>query len=125
MNGETRELARQLQEADREHVDSFTTQPAEERPSLHYTDLPETRSGGRSAVDWDFYRGEVGRLLAEGHEGRWVLIHQGKFIGIWDTQEEALRVRVDQFLLEQVLIKQILSREPVIRVKRTLHAWRR
>src|SRR6516162_4744338 len=58
-------------------------------PTIHYTDLPEdTSSGGRIAIEWNYYRREVGRLLAEGHEGKWVLIKGQEVVGIWDTEAE-------------------------------------
>src|SRR5712671_3923260 len=48
--------------------------PPSQRQTIHYTELPEDASEGRIAGEWNFYRREIGRLLAEGHEGRWVLI---------------------------------------------------
>jgi hypothetical protein len=34
----------------------------------------------------------VPQLLADGHESRWVLIKGEEIIGIWDTEEEARAV---------------------------------
>ena len=58
---------------------------------IHYTQLPVDPPGKRGATEWNFYRGEVGRLLAEGHEGKYVLVKGAAIIGMWDTQEEAFR----------------------------------
>ena len=46
--------------------------------------------------EWNFYRREVGRLLAEGQEGSWLLIKGDDIIGIWDTQEEAEAVALSE-----------------------------
>jgi hypothetical protein len=90
-------------------------EPPQERPTIHWTELPEDTSGGRIAKEWNFYRTQVGRLLAEGHEGRWVLVKGEEIIGIWDTEKEANQVRVQKFLMQDVLIHQILEREPLLR----------
>ena len=94
-----------------------------EPATIHYTELPEDASSGPIAGEWNFYRRELGRLLAEGHEGRWVLIKGEKVIGIWDREEEADRVRRAQFPMQHVLLKQILVREPVLRGGGYFRRW--
>src|SRR5438445_7398558 len=86
-----------------------------EYPTIHCTELPPAPADGPPDVEWNLYRREVGRLLAEGHEGRWVLIKGDQIIGLWDTCQEADRVRLERFLLEDVLIHQVLREEPVLR----------
>jgi hypothetical protein len=98
--------------------------PPSQQQTIHYTELPEDASEGRIAGEWNFYRGEIGRLLAEGHEGRWVLIKGEEIIGIWDTEEEANQVRVQRFLMQDILIHQILTREPVLRGPTSVRLWR-
>jgi hypothetical protein len=98
--------------------------PQDERPTIHYTELPEDTSGGPIAGEWNFYRREVSRLLAEGHEDRWVLIEGEKIIGIWDTEEEADEARLQNFLMQPVLLKQICVREPVLRGGGYDRPWR-
>jgi len=44
-----------------------------------------------------------------------VLIKGEEIVGIWDTQKEADQVRAQRFLKQDVLIQQVLSREPVLR----------
>lgn len=83
-------------------------------PTVHYTELPEM-AGGALTTEWNFYRHEAGRLLAEGHEGRWVLIVGEQVIGIWDTEFEASVVAADRYLRQPVLIHHILTREPLRR----------
>jgi hypothetical protein len=93
-------------------------------PTIHFSELPEAAPGSRGAADWNLYRREVGRLLAEGHEGRWVLIAGEEVVGLWDTEEEANRLRVERYLNRPVLMKQILTREPVVRCMWMLRQWR-
>src|SRR5438105_1492409 len=47
--------------------------PPGQTAAIHYTQLPESPPGSPMAGEWDLYRREVGRLLAEGNEGKWIL----------------------------------------------------
>ena len=85
--------------------------------TIHHTELPEDNRGDASARDWNFYRQEVGRLLAEGQEGRWVLIKGAKIIGIWESRDEAAALALERYLNEAVLIHQIQENEPILRVR--------
>jgi hypothetical protein len=111
-----REITEWLVRTEREYLgNGVQPLPQVERPSVHFTELPEDRSNGPIAREWNVYRREVGRLLAEGDEGRWVLIKGEEIIGIWDTEEEANRLRLERFFMQPVLMKQICTWEPVIR----------
>jgi hypothetical protein len=107
----------QLMAIERERM--IANPPAPPKPiepqTIHFSELPEDTSGGPLSTEWNFYRREVGRLLAEGHEGRWVLIKGEVIVGIWDTEEEADRVRLERFFMQAVLMKRVCTREPVIR----------
>ena len=83
--------------------------------TIHYTELPEDTSGKLLATEWNFYRREVRRLLAEGHEGRWVLIKGEQIIGIWDEEQNADAVAREQFPQQPALVHQIVTEEPVFR----------
>lgn len=56
---------------------------------VHFSDLTPFRTGEPLAAAWETYRREVGRLLAEGHAGKFVLIHGNEVIGLWDTFADA------------------------------------
>jgi hypothetical protein len=86
-----------------------------QRRTIHYSELPEDKSDGPISREWNFYRREVGRLLAEGNEDRWILIKGEEIVGIWDTEDEAEQVRLQSFLMQAVLLKQICFREPILR----------
>ncbi len=85
------------------------------RNTIHYSELPPSVPNTPLAEEWDFYRREVGRLLAEGLEGKYVLIKGEAIIGLWDTAGEARAVALQKFLRQPVLIHQIQTREPLLR----------
>jgi hypothetical protein len=85
-------------------------------PTVHATQLPEVRSDSPLATEWNFYRTIVGRLLAEGHEGKWILIKNEEIVGIWDTEAKAVAVHLERFAEQPVLLKQLLAREPILRI---------
>jgi hypothetical protein len=86
-------------------------------PTIHYTQLPDSPPGLALNEEWDVYRREVGRLLAEGHEGRWVLIKGPDVIGLYDTYDESHNEAIRRYWLEASLTKQILTNEPLYRVR--------
>ena len=71
--------------------------PPVEPPTIHYTELPESKPGEPLAEEWNTYCREVGRLLAEGNEGRHILIKGDQIIGIWDREEDALATAYQKF----------------------------
>jgi hypothetical protein len=96
------------------------------RPSpnyISYRDLPPSQPGSPLAVEWDFYRQEVGRLLAEGHAGRHVLIKGAAIIGIYDTQLEASAEGTRRFFGEDVFIHEIQAEERVYRAGGWWRPW--
>jgi hypothetical protein len=83
--------------------------------TIHFTQLQPVMPGSPLAEEWETYRREVGRLLAEGHEGRFVLIKGVQPIGIWNSRQEALTEGMKRFLNEPFLLKQILTNEPMLK----------
>ncbi len=97
---------------------------SERKTHIHYTELPECNPDDSGlATESNFYRREVGRLLAEGHAGRWVLIKGEEIIGLWDTYEKAGAVASTRFLGQSVLVKQILEWEPLLRMPTRWYLW--
>ena len=80
---------------------------------IHYTELAPARPDSPTAREWDTYRREVGRLLAEGHQGRFVLIKGDRVVDFFDTEEEAEHAGYRQFLLSAFLVHQVREYEPV------------
>jgi hypothetical protein len=114
----------QVDEMHRQAIEALRNRAlvAIEPPTLHYTALPEATADSPLYHEWNTYRREVTRLMAEGHEGRWTLIAARDIIGLWDTQEEANWVAAQRFPGRAVLIKQILRFEPMVRCTRLLYA---
>lgn len=58
------------------------------------------------------YRRELPRLLAEGHEGHYVLIKGNEVLSIWDTFDDACQAGGERFALgEHFLAQPIDSRD--------------
>ena len=95
---------------------SRAPEPTIERPTLHYSEVGELDPRSRHYREWNFYRREVGRLLAEGREGKWVLIKGEEILGFCDTWEDARNFARDRFTAEEVLVKQVSTHEPVYRI---------
>lgn len=100
------------------------TQAPARPTTIHWSELQEAPPNSPIGVEWNFYRREVGRLLAEGYEGRWVLVKGEEIIGIWGTREEAFAAANKHYLMQPNLVKQILTHEPVLRGPSRLYLWR-
>src|SRR5436190_17712346 len=51
--------------------------------AIHYTQLAPAAPDSPLAAEWEVYRREVGRLIEEGQEGKWVLIKGEEIIGLF------------------------------------------
>jgi hypothetical protein len=81
--------------------------------SIPYSQLPAAEPSSRIAEEWETYRREIGRLLVEGHEGRFVVIKGGQVVGLFDACDEARTFGARRFLLEPYLIQQVRRLEPL------------
>jgi hypothetical protein len=88
-----------------------------EPPSIHYTELPPPGPNNPLEVEWNTYRREVARLLAEGQEGRHVLIKGEEIVGIYDTHLDALGAGYERFWGQPFLTHQIQTRERLYRIR--------
>jgi hypothetical protein len=79
-------------------------------------DLPDLPPEHELAQEWNLYKREVARLVAQGHEGRTVLIKGGEVIGIWDTRGEALEAGYARFGVVPLMVKTIRAIEPILRI---------
>jgi hypothetical protein len=121
---EARERQRQEEERGRALVESTHRAavqqhhdflPPVEPPTIHYTELPEAKPDSPLYREWEVYRREAARLLAEGNAGRHVLIKGAQIIGIWDTHNEAAAAGYQRFLGQPFLVHQIQESERVLR----------
>jgi len=97
--------------------------PAQQPRGIHYTELAEAKPGDTFFHEWNTYRKEVGRLLAEGHEGRHVLIKGQEIIAICDTWDEARHVGLTRYHLEPFFVHPIRAEEPYLRVRGLNYPW--
>jgi hypothetical protein len=97
--------------------------PPCERPTIPSSELPPAQPDSPLYEEWEFYRREVGRLLAEGQEGRFILIQGEEIIGIWDTAEDAEAVAHHRYFMQPCLIHQVRSREPLLRLSSRARRW--
>jgi hypothetical protein len=89
--------------------------PCYEPPTIHYTELPDAKPDSPVYREWNTFRREVGRLLREGHAGKFVLIKGKEIVGIWNTRQEASAIGYQRFLLSGFIVQQIREREPLLR----------
>src|SRR5262245_23201424 len=115
MPEDTRDLASRLQQMEREQAGDVVPRPTR-RPSqaVHHTELKPVRPDDPCEAEWGVYRRLVGRLLAEGHAGKWLLIKGETVLGLWDTLEAAEQAR--RSLQVPVFLKQVLEWEPIYRI---------
>ena len=90
--------------------------PAPASRTVHYSELGPAQPGSPLTTAWDTYRREVGRLLAEGHEGKHVLIKDNQIIALFDTHREAMDEGNRRFVLQAFLVQQIRPCERISRV---------
>jgi hypothetical protein len=111
------ELGRRLQEQEIERLGQAAPAcpfPPRDVPTIPYSALAEAPPDSPIATEWNFYRRHIGRLLAKGHRGKWLLILGERIVGIWGTFEEANEAQAS--LAQPAMLKQILEREPLLGV---------
>ncbi len=91
---------------------------------IHYTELPDEAPDSPLFTEWNLYRREVGRLIAEGHQGKWLLIKGDEIIGIWETQAEALDEGYRQYLHQPFFVHEIITWERVHFQSFRFRPWR-
>jgi hypothetical protein len=99
--------------AERARREGWVPPPPENR-AIPYTDLPQARPDSPLFVEWDTYRREVARLLAEGREGQFVLIKGQQLVGLFASEQEALGQGYQTFPGQAFLVHQVCQREPLL-----------
>jgi hypothetical protein len=98
-------------------------QPPAERQTIHFTELPEARPGDVLCLEWNAYRREAGRLLAEGYEGKFVLIKGDRVLGPYDSWDAAQEAALRQNVQEPYLVHQVLNNEPILCIRGYNRPW--
>ncbi len=82
---------------------------------MHYTEMLASPPDHPLYRESETYRRELPRLLAEGHEGKSVLIKGDTILGIFADYDEAMNVGRERYLMEPFLVHPILEWQPVFR----------
>jgi len=78
-----------------------------EYSTTHSTERNSAQHDRELFQAWETYRREVGRMLAEGKEGKRVLVKGNEIIGFWDTHVAALAVGLNRFRGEAFLVHHV------------------
>lgn len=85
---------------------------------IHYSELVPLREGQPLAREWNTFCREIGRLLAEGHEGKFMLIGGETVHGVFDTKSDADRAGRERFgRTASYFVYQILSQLPMLHLR--------
>lgn len=84
------------------------------RRTIHYTQLPDLPPDDEQYHEWNTYRRELPRLLAEGHEGKFALIRGQDIIGVYDSFDEGHRAGLQRYLGQTFAVQPILEQEPLL-----------
>jgi hypothetical protein len=122
MKSERISLVQRLAEEERERLGDQPP-PLPVPPEIQHTQLPEDHSGGPLAREWNVYRREIGRLLAEGQEGRFILIKGEDVLGLFDSWDAARAAGLKRFLREPFFVHPIRASEPHLRIRGITQPW--
>jgi hypothetical protein len=102
-----------VEEAHRRALEKLRSEPQPgpaDMQELLQPDLPPSAPGSPFAEEWEAFRREAGRLLAEGCRGRFALVKAGQPITVWDTLRDAAQAGRLLYGDEPCLVQQILPR---------------
>jgi hypothetical protein len=100
-----------------------TCAPLSQARGVHYTELPPAKPDEVFYQEWNTYRHEVGRLLAEGLQGRFVLIDGTEIVGIFETWEAARAIALTRSPSAPSFVHAIRAVEPYLRIRGINSSW--
>ena len=81
--------------------------------TVHFTELPSLPPGNTFFHEWQTYRREVGKLIADGLEGKWVVIKDGTIQGVFEGWKLGYLFGLERNKQQTFLLHQILADEPI------------
>lgn len=84
---------------------------------IHYTQLAGSLPGEAFFDEWNTYCREVGRLLAEGQAGRFVLIKGNQILDVFASWDAARTAGLQRYLREPFFVHEIRMEEPHLRIR--------
>jgi hypothetical protein len=117
MDETAEDLVRRLhhEEVERVRREGASIQPPAGPASIPCTDLPPARTDSPLFAEWNAYRREVGRLLAEGRQGQFVLIKAERIVALFPAEREALDHGHRLFPNQPFLVHQVRAKKPLLR----------
>src|SRR6266496_3718000 len=117
--GDAKERGRKLLEVMvREATERLRNQPLPplKRRTIHYTELADLPADDPLSCEWNAYRRALPRLLAEGNEGKFILMKGEDIIGLYETWDAAHEVGLKAYFGQEFLVHQILTEEPLLQI---------
>jgi len=84
-------------------------------PVIHFTELAPAPADGPLAVEWETFRRELPRLLADGLAGAYALVVGSVVVGTFDTFAGAVAEGRRRFPERPLAVQLIAEWQPVIR----------
>lgn len=91
---------------------------------IHYSELGPLEPEDVFFDEWNTYLQEVGRLLAEGQAGRFMLIKGQRLLGVFESWDAARTAGLQQFLREPFFVHEVRETEPHLRIRGVNWPWR-
>lgn len=83
---------------------------------VHYSELRDLPLDHVFYHEWNTYRRELPRLLAEGLQGQWALFKGDAVVGVFPTMAAAAEEGSRRFLLAAFMVQEISEYQRVLRV---------
>jgi hypothetical protein len=90
----------------REEVERLRGKPTP-APELPAINLPDKPADPALIAEWQLFRQEIARLLAEGQRGRFALVETRRPLTVWDTLADAARAGRLLFGTDPCLVQEI------------------
>lgn len=88
-----------------------------ELPTIHFTKMADQAADSPIYEEVKTFRRELPRLLAEGHEGKWVLIKGDKIVGLFESLDEGYCRGRKLYLLQPFIVQPVSEQQPLLRGK--------
>ena len=82
---------------------------------VHHSELGPYAPGAPTAVEWDVFRSQLGRMLADGRSGQFVLIDGESVVGYFPTFAEAFAAAGTTRHGDRAFIHEVEEYIPVLR----------
>jgi hypothetical protein len=84
--------------------------------TVSFSELPALPPDNTFFHEWQTYRREVAKLIADGLEGKWVVIKGNAIQGVFEGWKLGYRFGLDRNKQQTFLLHQILTHEPIHRI---------